>query len=111
MMHADMLTPNDKTRSLSVIKDACQQALVHEGNDHARPWACFHALVDPATVYSLVEMIERSPTPQELQEMKELLRDLAACVENSIDYNDRAMHLNLRHLVFRAKMMLNLVVL
>lgn len=111
MMHAAMSMPNDETPSLGIIKDACRQALTHDGIDHAGHLARFHALADPATVYALIERIERSPAPQELQDMTELLRDLAAYVEMSVDHNARAAYLNPRYLVTRAKMMLNLMAL
>lgn len=103
--------PSDQMSALGLIKDACRQALAHDKNDDARDLAHFHALAEPAVVYALIEMIECSPSPQELQDMQELLRDLAACVENSVDHNARAAYLNPRYLVSRAKMMLNLIVL
>lgn len=111
MRHPERSLPADEVPSLGVIKEACRQALAHDTSDHARHLARFHALADPAMVHTLIEMIEHAPAPPELQAMKELLRDLAACVEKSVDYNARAAYLNPRYLVTRAKMMLNLIVL
>jgi len=65
---------------LDVIKSVCAQALT-EKDDHSRGNILFRSVVDPESVMELVRLVEESITPNELETLTILIRNLIHYLE------------------------------
>jgi hypothetical protein len=87
--------------SLSVIREVALDAVDDSEEDNPEALTTFHEIADPRTVLELIELAETSLASDQMEVLKELMRDMATYIEKVPEVNDAASPLKKNELLAR----------